>query len=227
MQYNRDQSGFSAVEAILILVVVGIIGFTGWFVYKSQSDTSKTLNTAGNSTASTTNKKSPATSTAPTDEIATWTPYTSANSTFTFRIPDGWKLTAQTDADLVYGVGDNIVYKAGTPATVTKTTGGRDGLYGFFIAFDSSVQTSQRTFTGYTKVGDFKTNTGLTGTEYTFDYTSTGEGIGPDAGTKEYAYYFTKNNMGILAQYDLVPGASNQLSTVEKAIKTINFNTYD
>ncbi|MDB5163618.1 MAG: hypothetical protein JWS12_235 [Candidatus Saccharibacteria bacterium] len=39
-----NSKGFSAVEALLILIIVGVIGFVGWYVYKSQKDTNKTLN---------------------------------------------------------------------------------------------------------------------------------------------------------------------------------------
>ncbi|TAH33970.1 hypothetical protein EYC59_04095 [Candidatus Saccharibacteria bacterium] len=40
--HKTNQSGFSTVEAILILVVVAILGFTGWFVWNSQKNTDKT-----------------------------------------------------------------------------------------------------------------------------------------------------------------------------------------
>ncbi len=33
-----DQSGFSAVEGLLIVIVLGIIGGTGWYVYNSQQE---------------------------------------------------------------------------------------------------------------------------------------------------------------------------------------------
>jgi len=43
MNKRYNNSGFSAVEALLILVVVGILGFTGWFVYHSKQAADKTL----------------------------------------------------------------------------------------------------------------------------------------------------------------------------------------
>ncbi|HSX45349.1 MAG TPA: hypothetical protein VLF39_04585 [Candidatus Saccharimonadales bacterium] len=39
-----NTKGFSAIEGLLILVIVGLIGFVGWYVWKSQKDTTKTLN---------------------------------------------------------------------------------------------------------------------------------------------------------------------------------------
>ncbi len=44
-----QQAGFTAVEGLLILVVVGIIGGVGWFVFKSKDDTNKTYDNSANS----------------------------------------------------------------------------------------------------------------------------------------------------------------------------------
>src|ERR1700739_3420446 len=32
---KQNQNGFSALEGLLVLVIVGLIGFTGWYVYHS------------------------------------------------------------------------------------------------------------------------------------------------------------------------------------------------
>src|ERR1700733_6263863 len=41
MSKLKNQSGFSVVEALLIVIVIGILGFTGWFVYHAQTNASK------------------------------------------------------------------------------------------------------------------------------------------------------------------------------------------
>jgi predicted lipoprotein with Yx(FWY)xxD motif len=38
-----NQKGFSAVETALLLVIVGLIAFIAWYVFKSQNDTTATL----------------------------------------------------------------------------------------------------------------------------------------------------------------------------------------
>jgi uncharacterized protein (UPF0333 family) len=46
-----NQKGFSAVEGLLILVVIGIIGGAGWYVFKSRSQATKSLDSANNTTS--------------------------------------------------------------------------------------------------------------------------------------------------------------------------------
>lgn len=40
MQKN-SQSGFGVVEVLLLLIIVGIIGFTGWRVYEANKEVSQ------------------------------------------------------------------------------------------------------------------------------------------------------------------------------------------
>jgi hypothetical protein len=44
----KNQQGFSAVEALLILIIAGLVGFTGWFVLSAKSTASKSLATSAN-----------------------------------------------------------------------------------------------------------------------------------------------------------------------------------
>ncbi|HSX30505.1 MAG TPA: hypothetical protein VLE99_01165 [Candidatus Saccharimonadales bacterium] len=57
---NTDQTGFSIVEALLILVVVGILGFTGWYVYHAKQASDKTYSATSNSETSSTTKQAKA-----------------------------------------------------------------------------------------------------------------------------------------------------------------------
>lgn len=46
MKLNKNQAGFSAVEAILILAVLGLVGFIGWRIYDAnQADNTETTTT--------------------------------------------------------------------------------------------------------------------------------------------------------------------------------------
>ena len=84
--------GFSAVEALLILVIVGILGFTGWFVYHSQKTANKDYNSQSSTSQTSTTKKSD-TSTASsvkTKAMATWATFSDATVGLTFKYPSGW-----------------------------------------------------------------------------------------------------------------------------------------
>ena len=56
----RNQKGFTTVEGLLILVIVAIIGGTGYYVYHSQKQTDKTLDSAANTSQSAVNQKTTA-----------------------------------------------------------------------------------------------------------------------------------------------------------------------
>lgn len=56
MKLSKTQRGFSAVESLLIVVILGLVGFTGWFVYHSKQTADKTL-ASSNSTVPVPQKK--------------------------------------------------------------------------------------------------------------------------------------------------------------------------
>lgn len=46
---QNNQKGFAVLEAIVIVVIIGVVGFTGWFVLNAKKSTDKSL--AGNNSA--------------------------------------------------------------------------------------------------------------------------------------------------------------------------------
>jgi len=80
---KKEQNGFSAVEIIMILVIVGLLAGVGWYVYKTRHST-QTTSTNAQSAA---NKSS-----APT-EIALTKSYTDPVFNYTFKYPTDWKVT--------------------------------------------------------------------------------------------------------------------------------------
>ncbi len=57
MKRLKNSLGFSVVEALLLLIVVGILGFTGWFVYHAKQSSDKNYATSANSDSSSTTKQ--------------------------------------------------------------------------------------------------------------------------------------------------------------------------
>ena len=95
---QNNQSGFSAVEAILVLVIVVAIAGVGWFVWHSKQSADKTL-TTNSSTTPTFKKQTKAAATQTTDPYAGWKTATSTRAGFTVKYPTNWTYTA--------AVGDN------------------------------------------------------------------------------------------------------------------------
>lgn len=64
--YKKDQHGFGAVEALLIVVIVALLVFVGWYVYNSNKKANNTINAANqaNSSANSVSLSSTKTSTA-------------------------------------------------------------------------------------------------------------------------------------------------------------------
>jgi uncharacterized protein HemX len=50
---KQDERGFGHLEAILVVVIVAVIGFVGWYVYHAKQNTDKSLD-AANSTSNNT-----------------------------------------------------------------------------------------------------------------------------------------------------------------------------
>jgi hypothetical protein len=87
----RNQKDFSLVEALLILVVAGIIGGAGCGVYGGRKEAGKRTDNAGSaseSTAEQTGRQKGQPS--EPDVTAGWTPYISAEGKFSLRHPKNW-----------------------------------------------------------------------------------------------------------------------------------------
>jgi cytoskeletal protein RodZ len=84
----KNQSGFSAVEALLVLIVIGILGFTGWFVYHAKQTSDKNYSTANSSKTPTYKDKKTTSSTDPTQ--GKLSSYTLSSVSASFSYPSGW-----------------------------------------------------------------------------------------------------------------------------------------
>jgi Tfp pilus assembly protein PilV len=90
----KNNKGFALLEGLLILVVVGILGFTGWYVWSAKNKTNSTYNSTGNSSAAKYTKKSTPVTPDPT---ADWTSYSSKEGQFSLKYPKTWITAAQPD----------------------------------------------------------------------------------------------------------------------------------
>jgi predicted lipoprotein with Yx(FWY)xxD motif len=56
-RFKRTQKGFAPIETILIIVIVALIAFIAWYVFRTKSNTDSTLDLAGSSQISPPQKK--------------------------------------------------------------------------------------------------------------------------------------------------------------------------
>lgn len=89
---NKNQKGFGIVETLLILILVGLLGGVGWYVYDSNKKADDSLTNASNSTdAYPGAKKNPAAS----DVYKGWKTY-DKNGTY-FRYPADWSVNYDSE----------------------------------------------------------------------------------------------------------------------------------
>ncbi|HEY4160859.1 MAG TPA: hypothetical protein VGM08_02235 [Candidatus Saccharimonadales bacterium] len=138
---QQSESGFSAVEGLLIFVALAIVGFTGYFVYHARLSAHKTLdetNKTASSVSSTASSKKGATS---KQQQQKWDTYTDNALGFSFMYPDtlisgsgaycttsnyvyddyGNKVPSQTSYRPAQGVVPTTVIRDGDTVYVTDT----------------------------------------------------------------------------------------------------------
>lgn len=85
---KADQKGFSVVEILIVIVVVGLLGAVGWLVYDRQKNkTSETSNTQ----VATQKEETPKQETKPMNLYEGWQSFNNSKLKFTFQHPSDWK----------------------------------------------------------------------------------------------------------------------------------------
>lgn len=94
----NKQSGFSAVEGLLIVFVVGLISFGGWYTWNQNEEE------AGNNNSSSENQQVDS-------NIKKWTDYEGSDG-FSFSYPENWKIVSENESTSITISPDGI---AGIP----------------------------------------------------------------------------------------------------------------
>jgi type II secretory pathway pseudopilin PulG len=101
MRKFSKQSGFAVLEIILILVIVGIVGFTGRYVWHSQKNANKTYDNASKSSQSIT---------APSKKSSSDTSSTTQNTSTAPAQTQGYLAITEWGIKLVFADADKVTY---------------------------------------------------------------------------------------------------------------------
>lgn len=131
MRNSVNDQGFSVVETILVLVVIAILGFTGWFVWHAGRTADRTLGTPSASESTLQDKSATTTSKMLTGKV---------DSELTFSYPSSWSVVQtsketyrSTDpSDQTYTAETTQLTKITSPSGNTTVTieGGIGGVGG-------------------------------------------------------------------------------------------------
>lgn len=199
------QRGFSTIELLVVLVVVGALGFTGWYVWNAQ-------------TAS----KTQPIPTKATDPYAGWNTYSDANGHYSLRYPKSWVRAAHPEL-----CSAEILLIAPTTASVGRCASESAGeVYVQWAAQDPAMcpDFTSADYTSITK--DSVTVSGVRGVKQS-GVAKAGNNLGfagIDAGTVLVQYCFTTRGKTYTANYMQLPSYPDALTEFNTIItKTLRF----
>lgn len=207
---HKNQSGFGTVEIILIVIIIGLLGAVGWFVY-DRNHNKATPSPAGTTTTTA------STATKPVDPYADWQTITNPNGTWaSVKIPKTWQHIV-CDGGSYIGVGkdknnvgicnSDAIAEIGFTSSAIKDAGP-----------SPTKASTDKTFTDDTVTVD-----GIVGHKYT-EVVKTGSGI-MNAGFTYTTYIFSSNGRVYIAVYaqNETGDSSSEIAIVNQIIHTWKF----
>jgi hypothetical protein len=188
----KNQKGFSAVEGLLILVIVGLLGFVGWYVWSTGNKTRDNLDKAAKSSVNSDNQKD-------NDLTKGWKEYVTEEGGFSLRYPGTWFTGA--NADLCE---DNIFLLGPTKETagVCATDGMSQMIFLSYVVESGPAGLSGEAYENI-KI-DKATADGVSGDRYSGTYKGDPEGTlvgGNEKGMKAVIYHFETKGKHYKASY--------------------------
>jgi len=213
-----NQKGFSVVEILIVIVVVGLLGAVGWVVYDRQNS----KNDSAQSTVQQENQAKQPTA----DDNKEAEKKLSANwllrqsSSASIRIPDGFNFLTNAGEDFDLWLPDQpqgtLVYKEGTLAKVVGEPHKHFEL-GLIVSYNKEGFNDRGT-----KVKELKTYSGLNVVVKLFEQTTDPDGVDFPKGAKHLKYTVTKGEQRI--NIDYVYLGSGYVEAIEEMVKTATIN---
>ncbi len=217
-----NQKGIGALPILLLIVIVGLIGGTGYFVYQAQKDTNKSLDNANKTLEQLANNNKPDKAEPVVQTEDSWLLFTAQNNAYSFRVPDGWQGLALNDSVFIRESSE-LAYEKGTLAKIEiLAEGGWDGPSPFALYLPQ--QNYDQIVREGTAQGEIKTNQGLIAHKFVYTETLKQEAIGYQQGDTVYNYYFDADGKYIQVSHYFPQGGTDQHEMVERAIRTIKVN---
>lgn len=213
MTKQKLQAGFTLIEVLLIILILVIVGFAGYYVWDRQDSKSNTKAAKNTTSTKKANKK----------EVNKWFAFTPQNDEYTILLPDGWKFdySQQESSSILYSPTNRMIDSTDTRAVVTSSTGGYGMGTGFWLQAEPK-QAAAVTNIGMDgeKLPSLKTGEGK---EILVSFRENEEegNMSYEVGAKIYSYSIDYGDKVVTAQYSFNPGNKDQRATVEESIKTI------
>lgn len=215
----NKQNGFTAVEILIVIVLIGVVSGLSVFAYsriQGSDDTKKSVATE---------KQQDATNESETEHV-----YEPADKMYKISLPDGWRFTytpASSETENVsylYAATKDMELSPGVKAQVKDQVGGYGGETGFTLSVhkhDGPVGYGE----GLKSLGSFKTSQGKTvnafqDEEATEPFSEPSDSAGDFFSQYEY-YLVGADNTVYKFVYNLSAGDTSHKDLVEKSIKSI------
>lgn len=211
---KRNQKGMLGIEGVLMLIIVGLLAFIGWYVWHTKQTTNATLNGAASQ------QIVPETE----DPTKDWVSYSSAEGKFSLKYPKTWVKAPNTDQCTL-----NFLMLGGDQASAGVCASEKLGeVIVTSVDGQNNVQNAQFSKTDYPDVAISKvTVNGVAGQKITGTYHTNQTTIvkGLTDNTKVTGYVFVTGGKTYVALYQQQPNMPNVLKDFNLMVtKTLKFS---
>lgn len=232
MKKLLNSAGFSVVATALIVVVIGIIVGTGYYVYNAQKETKKLLDNAS-STAPVTNNKTATQPDAKSDDpTSQWKIYKSDSGEFSVKFPKTWVTASNLEycSEGLLLIGVNM--KDGTSSVGRCGSDGAGAFGQMVVTWTRDKDRADMSRCGFTEGAwkvDSKSSVKVAGVNairtaatFTIDESEMG---GESKGTTSVQYCFIAKDTLYIASYTMRPNYPDALNDFDAMVtKTFTIN---
>jgi hypothetical protein len=221
---SKDQSGFSATEAVLVLVIVVLVSLVGWLVYKSQHKSVAII--ANPAAATSTQRTTPPKTTAktpvpPADPTANWQVVTSGDKISTVKIPQSWVAISCND------VKSSNIYVSSSQKYAAVCGSGNLGEVTFDVYANDKTANTAPTKDQYTNDDNVAIESvivnNVSGYRVTYTVSSRDTQAQQLVGTRNINYQLFLKGNSYIASYRQLPNAPEDAAVFNQIVQTWKF----